>query len=88
MDEELLKQIGSRPYVTIEEHVRTGGFGAAVCSYMQQEERPAPMICFAIPDTFVQHGGRGQLLRYLGLDAEQMAQRILTELHERNQQHE
>ena len=43
------------------------------------------MICFAIPDTFVQHGGRGQLLRYLGLDAEQMAQRIITELHERNQ---
>lgn len=85
MDEALLLSITDRPYVTIEEHVRTGGFGAAVCSFMQQEERPAPMICFAIPDTFVQHGGRDQLLKYLGLTAEQMAQRILTELHERNQ---
>jgi len=85
MDEDFLRGIGDTPYVTIEEHVMTGGFGAAVCSLMQQEARPAPMICFAIPDTFVQHGGRGQLLRYLGLDAEQMAQRIITELHERNQ---
>ncbi len=88
LDEELLLHIGGKPYVTIEEHVRTGGFGAAVCSFMQQEGRPAPMICFSIPDTFVQHGSRGQLLRYLGLDAEQMSHRIMTELHERNQQHE
>ncbi|MGN0794736.1 MAG: 1-deoxy-D-xylulose-5-phosphate synthase [Aristaeellaceae bacterium] len=85
MDEAMLMELDG-PYVTIEEHVRTGGFGAAVCSWMQQEGRAAPMICFAIADTFVQHGGRSQLLRYLGLDAAQMAQRIMTELHERNQQ--
>lgn len=84
MDEAMLMELDG-PYVTIEEHVRTGGFGAAVCSCMQQEGRAAPMICFAIADTFVQHGGRSQLLRYLGLDAAQMAQRIMTELHERNQ---
>lgn len=85
LDEKLLRAIGDKPFVTIEEHVRTGGFGAAVCSFMQHEGRPAPMIVFGIPDTFVQHGGRGQLLKYLGLTAEQMAQRIVTELHERKQ---
>lgn len=73
-----------KPYVTIEEHVRTGGFGAAVCSHMQHESKAQPMIVFGIQDTFVQHGGRAQLLKYLGLTAPQMAQRILTELHERN----
>lgn len=88
LDEKYLKTLGSKPFVTIEEHVRTGGFGAEVCSFMQHEGRPAPMIVFGIPDTFVQHGGRGQLLRYLGLTAEQMAQRILTELQERNGTHE
>ena len=88
LDEALLLAIGNKPFVTIEEHVRTGGFGAAVCSFMQQEGKVAPMICFAIPDTFVQHGGRDQLLKYLGLNAEQMAQRILTEMHERNLIHE
>ena len=85
LDEAYLLSIGNTPYVTIEEHVCTGGFGAAVCSYMTQEMRPAPMICFGIPDTFVQHGGRAQLLKYLGLNAEQMAKRIVTELHERNE---
>lgn len=88
MDTAYLNSIGDKPFVTIEEHVRNGGFGAAVCAYMQHENRPAPMIVFGIPDTFVQHGGRGQLLKYLGLTYEQMAQRILTELHERKKHHE
>ena len=88
LDTAYLHTIGDKPYVTLEEHVRTGGFGAAVCSYMQHEDLPAPMIVFGIPDTFVQHGGRGQLLKYLGLTYEQMAQRILRELHERNEHHE
>ena len=88
LDMEYLRQIGDKPFVTIEEHVRTGGFGTAVCSYMQHESLPAPMIVFGIPDTFVQHGGRGQLLKYLGLTYDQMTQRIMTELHERNKKHE
>lgn len=88
LDEAYLKTLGDKPFVTIEEHVRTGGFGAEVCRFMQHEGRVAPMIVFGIPDTFVQHGGRDQLLRYLGLTAEQMAQRILTELQERNGTHE
>ncbi len=83
LDAACLATLGDKPYVTIEEHVRTGGFGAAVCSHMQHEGRPAPMIVFGVPDTFVQHGGRGQLLKYLGLTAPQMAQRILAEMHER-----
>ena len=88
LDESCLKALGNRPFVTIEEHVRTGGFGAEVCRFMQHEGRSAPMIVFGVPDTFVQHGSRGQLLRYLGLTAEQMAQRILKELQERNNTHE
>ena len=33
-------------------------------------------ITFGLPDTFVQHGSRGRLLRFLGLMPEQMAKRI------------
>jgi len=32
---------------------------------------------FGIPDTFVQHGKRQELLKELGLDAQNIAQRIL-----------
>ncbi|MBR3764342.1 MAG: 1-deoxy-D-xylulose-5-phosphate synthase [Clostridia bacterium] len=88
LDADYLAAIGDKPFVTIEEHVRTGGFGAAVCSHMQHEGKPGPMIVFGIPDTFVQHGARSQLLKYLGLSAGQMAQRIMTELHERNNANE
>ena len=88
LDAAYLAAIGDKPYVTIEEHVRTGGFGAAVCSHMQHEGLAAPMIVFGVPDTFVQHGSRAQLLKYLGLTAAQMAQRIVTEMHERNRKHE
>ena len=84
LDTEYLNALGDKPFVTLEEHVRTGGFGSAVCSYMQHEGKKAPMIVFGIPDTFVQHGSRGQLLKYLGLTAPQMTQRIMTELQERN----
>lgn len=81
MDEDMLRNAAGSPYFTVEEHVLTGGFGAAVCTFMADEELPAPMACFAIPDTFVQHGRRDQLLRYLGLNAEQITMRILNELH-------
>ncbi len=88
MDESVLRGLGNIPFYTIEEHVQTGGFGSAVCTWMTEQGRPVPRICFAIPDTFVQHGGRYQLLKYLGLTAEQMAQRIITDLHERKSTNE
>ncbi len=88
MDESLLRSIGDTPCFTMEEHVLTGGFGAAVRTFLAEEALPVPRISFAIPDTFVQHGGRGQLMKYLGLTADQVAKRILTELHERKKTNE
>ena len=38
------------------------------------------MLSFGIPDTFVQHGRRDQLLKYLGLTPELMTQRIVIAL--------
>lgn len=84
MDEQLLRSAGDKPVFTLEEHVSTGGFGAAVCSFMAANGLPAPAACFAIPDAFIQHGSRDLLLKDLGLTAPQMAQRIQRELHERN----
>ncbi len=88
MDEEMLRRLADRPLVTMEEHVLTGGFGAAVCEFLAREGLPAPLVSFGIPDTFVQHGRRSQLLKYLGLTAEQMAARIENSLSERNSRHE
>ena len=80
MDEKMLRQLANRPIVTMEEHVLTGGFGSVVCAFLSGEGLPAPMLSFGIPDTFVQHGRRDQLLKYLGLTPELMTQRIIIAL--------
>ena len=76
LDEATLRSLAGVPVVTMEEHVLTGGFGSAVCTFAAQEELPQPMLMLGIPDTFVQHGSRAQLLKYLGLTPEQMAGRV------------
>ncbi|MBE5804604.1 MAG: 1-deoxy-D-xylulose-5-phosphate synthase [Clostridiales bacterium] len=76
MDEDMLRSLKDKPFVTLEEHMLTGGFGSAVSAFCVAEEMPGPMLSFGIADTFVQHGRRDQLMKYLGLEPSQMARRI------------
>lgn len=80
MDEALLRSAADKPVFTLEEHVHTGGFGAAVCSFCAENQLPAPAKCFALPDAFVTHGSRALLLDELGLSAEKIAAEIITAL--------
>ncbi len=83
MDEEMLRRLAKKPMITLEEHVLTGGFGSAVSSFCVSEELQGPIMSFGIPDMYVQHGRREQLLKYLGLTPRQIAQRIRITLEER-----
>ncbi len=83
MDEEMLRRLAQKPMITLEEHVLTGGFGSAVSSFCVSEELQGPIMSFGIPDMYVQHGRREQLLKYLGLTPRQIAQRIRITLEER-----
>jgi len=76
MDEDMLRSLKDKPFVTLEEHMLTRGFGSAVSAFCVAEEMPGPMLSFGIADTFVQHGRRDQLMKYLGLEPSQMARRI------------
>jgi len=62
--------------LTVEEGVVTGGFGSAVLELLADEGltgvRTARM---GVPDVFVQHGTRSELLSDLGLDAKGIAAR-------------
>ena len=80
LDEALLRRIADKPVFTLEEHVLTGGFGAAVTSFLTSVELPAPRKCFGIPDQFVQHGSRKQLMELLALSPAQIADAILRTL--------
>ena len=64
--------------VTIEEGQITNGFGA----YMARElgelnlDDPPAFSSLGIPDAFIEHGSRGELLTELGLDAEGIARHV------------
>ena len=77
MDEALLRSVADKPVFTLEEHVHTGGFGAAVCSYCAENKLPAPAKIFALPDAFITHGNRAKLLDDCGLTAEQIVADII-----------
>ncbi len=56
--------------VTVEENTTQGGFGSAVLEVVNEAGlRTGPILRLGIPDRFVEHGDRGELLAELGLDA-------------------
>ncbi|MBQ8161271.1 MAG: 1-deoxy-D-xylulose-5-phosphate synthase [Clostridia bacterium] len=81
LDEKTLKSL-NMPVFTMEEHVLKGGFFSSICAFDALNHLALPMGCFGIPDSYVQHGGRSQLLKALGLLPEQMADVIETKLRE------
>jgi 1-deoxy-D-xylulose-5-phosphate synthase len=64
--------------VTIEENVPMGGFGSAVHECLDRNGLSGtPMLRIALPETFVAHGKRDELLHRVGLDAPGIAKRTL-----------
>ena len=53
--------------ITIEEGVLSGGFGAAVSSFLHDNQLNNKLHRLGIPDDFVGHGTRDELLHNLGL---------------------
>ena len=65
-----------RRVLTVEESTLIGGFAAAVYeSYRNQGLDPGPLAHMGLPDRFVEHGSRGELLAEVGLDADHIAGR-------------
>jgi 1-deoxy-D-xylulose-5-phosphate synthase len=63
--------------VTLEDGVRSGGYGSAVAETMADLELPRRHILLGHPaDRFVDHGDNAKLFADLGLDAASIAQRI------------
>ena len=76
MDEALLRSLKDKRFVTMEEHALIGGFGSAVSAFCVREEMNGPMATFGIDDMYIQHGRRDQLMKYIGLQPDQLSRRI------------
>ncbi len=79
LDETMLSDL-SRRYehlITVEENVLQGGFGSAVSEcLLAQGDLTCRLHHMGIPDRFVTHGSRSELLREVGLNADALAERV------------
>lgn len=64
-------------FVTIEENVRSGGFGEQVADFVSEEELPVRVQIMAVPDRFIHHASIEAQRRAAGIDRETVARRIL-----------
>ncbi|KPL02161.1 MAG: 1-deoxy-D-xylulose-5-phosphate synthase [Planctomycetes bacterium SM23_65] len=84
LDEEtILREVGRAPFVlTLEEGCVVGGFGSAVLELGASRGVDVRKVHLAgIPDRFIEHGPRSELLRRVGLHADGLAKRA-REIHQ------
>ncbi len=88
LDEKMLEELDREHtlVVTLEENVYSGGFGEHVLARAAALRLGYEVMCIAIPNQYVEHGGVSLLKKEFGLDAESIAQRIRTRLKEREEE--
>jgi 1-deoxy-D-xylulose-5-phosphate synthase len=83
LDAEMLEDIldNYKRVYTIEEGTVSGGFGSAVLEFASREGVTGAKIkCLGLPDTFIEHGSREELLRKYHMAPDEIAETILSEL--------
>jgi 1-deoxy-D-xylulose-5-phosphate synthase len=75
LDEELIVSAaaGGVPVIAVEENAVSGGFGTALLELFAQRGLRNRVVTLGIPDRFIQHGGRDELLDEIGLSPERVA---------------
>jgi 1-deoxy-D-xylulose-5-phosphate synthase len=79
LDDELIAGVigGGAPVFTLEESTVVGGFGDAVGELMSDGNMHNTLVRIGIPDAFIPHGKKNELLDELGLDPEDVSRRVL-----------
>jgi 1-deoxy-D-xylulose-5-phosphate synthase len=66
-----------RMVVSLEDGGRNGGFGSALAAALRDANVPVPLLDFAVPQRFLTHGSRSEVLASVGLTAQDVARRII-----------
>ncbi len=71
LDTEMILEIANETdlLVTLEDNVRSGGAGSAVNEVLLAQHHAVPVLNLGLPDHFVEHGTREELLAQCGLDS-------------------
>jgi 1-deoxy-D-xylulose-5-phosphate synthase len=65
-----------RLVVAVEDNGRVGGFGDAVARLLRDHDADVPVKTFGLPQEFLSHGTRDEVLEEAGLTSQQLALRI------------
>lgn len=76
LDSEMLEQIKNMPIITLEENVKTGGFGAMVIGYYADRKIQAKVKSFGVQDKFIKHGSVKEQLEENGLDVKTVSMAV------------
>jgi 1-deoxy-D-xylulose-5-phosphate synthase len=68
--------------VSLEENVRSGGFGEKVLNCLNDNHKSNAYLNISIPDAYVEHGNVELLKKEIGLDAESIADAIICQLNQ------
>jgi 1-deoxy-D-xylulose-5-phosphate synthase len=75
---ELAKQY--RLVVTIEDNIRVGGAGSALACALQDAGVSTPVSIHGLPQQFLDHGKRPEVLTKYGLSAQEVARRVVEQI--------
>ena len=67
---------GHRLVVTVEDNGRAGGFGDAVCRLLRDAGVDTPVRTFGLPQEFLEHGKREEILADAGLVPQHLAREV------------
>ncbi len=81
LDQEAIRtlQAEHQLLVTMEENVKSGGFGEAVLEYLNEIKSQTRAMVIALPDDYVEHGNVNLLKQECGIDAESIIKKIVIE---------
>lgn len=83
IDTDILQELAKKHmiYVTMEENVKSGGYGQKVADYLCEARlNQIRLVNIAVPDQYIEHGGVNELHRRFGLDPDSIVEKIKREL--------
>ena len=83
LDTDLIEQIAKTHdlIVTLEENVVAGGAGSGVNELLAEKQFAIPTLNLGLPDHYIEHGEKAQLLAECGLDANGIIDSIKSSVH-------
>jgi len=79
MDETMLNQMAEKHklFITIEDGVKTGGYGEKVAEYVFRNGLPVRVVVNAIPDQYIEQGNISLLRKEILLDADSIVEKTV-----------